>query len=245
MWSEVLTGVITAAIVGIGGYAFGRRTSVRRAVLRKDPILIHIEQDPGIIYGNMPAWIAFPYFIPRQSSDVPPPPSGQGIGPLTAWWRWSMELGGYPSGYVDLQVTLTAWDDLTVLIDRFRVTAISVENPESGTTVLRPTGGADISLRQLEVKLNTCVSRVTPRAAGSGEEVPTFAFQLKAGETERFLLHIRAGDDAECYEWSGFLDLLVNNERKTVEIDDSGKKFKIRKMTTFCDWRDEAWQTHS
>lgn len=245
MWSEILTGVVTAMIVGTGGYVFGQRSSIRRTILRRDPILVHVEQDPGIIYGNMPAWIGFPYFVPRQADDIPPPPSGQGIGPLTAWWQWSKQLDGYASGFVDLQVTLTAWDDLTVLVDRFRVTANSVDSPEIGTTVFRPVGGADITLRQLDVKLNTFVSRVTPRAAGSGVEVSPFAFELKAGETERFLLHVEAGDDAECYEWSGFLDLLVNSKRKTVEIDDDGGKFRIRKMASFYNWRDGVWKTAS
>jgi hypothetical protein len=87
-------------------------------------------------------------------------------------------------------------------------------------------GGAEIRPEQLDVELSTFASTATPRRGGSGEPFDGFAFQLKASEVQRFILHVRPkrGSDAsmDAYRWTASLDLLVHNKRRTVEIDDDG-----------------------
>ncbi len=213
-------------VAGVVGYLWGRhRLALKRKVLGRDPIQVHIEQDPEVIYANDPNWVTFPYFFPNRSpEDLPPPPEGK----CTAWWKWAREFGGEPAGLMELQVTITAWADLRVIVDALRVEVVSTPTPPAGTTVVCPVGGADLVHEQLAVTLSESSSSVIPRKAGSYEATKNFAFTLGPGESYRFSLSVTPSDEpTQCYEWVALLDLLVNNERRTVRVDDDGRPFVL------------------
>lgn len=209
------------------GYITARWGRISRWIRRRDPLQVHIEPDPEIIYANLPNIVTFPQFIPCERNAVPSPPTK-----ALALYRWAKELGGSPAWAFDLQVTITAWDDLDVVVDTLRVEAAERKIP-SGVVIVKGVGGAAIQREQLDVKLSTTACRVTPRRAGSGKEFDGFAFQLKPGEVQRFLLHVSPTNDTDqsvdAYEWTAFLDLLVGNKRKTVEITDQGRPFVLVK----------------
>jgi hypothetical protein len=221
--SKTVTPLVTFGL----GYTTARWGRISRWIRRIDPVQVHIEPDPEIIYANLPNIISFPQFIPCERTAVPSAPDK----PL-ALYKWAKELGGSPAWAFDLQVTITAWDELDVVVDTLRVEAVERKIP-SGVVVVKGVGGAAIQREQLDVKLSTTACTVTPRRAGSGTEFNGFAFQLKPGEVQRFLLHVSPKDDTDqpvdAYEWTAFLDLLVQNRRKTIQINDHGKPFVLVK----------------
>lgn len=239
---ELVLALIPVA-TGLIGYAWGRhRHALKRKVLGREPIHVHIEQDPGIIYANDPNWVTFPYFFPNRSpDDLPSPPKGK----CTAWWKWAKEFGGEPSGLMELQVTITAWEDLRVIVDALRIEIVSTPTPPTGTTVVCPVGGADLVHEQLAVTLSEFASTVIPRAAGSGDVTKNFAFTLGPSESYRFSLSVTPSDEPiQCYEWVALLDLLVNNERKTVRVDNDGRPFVLHTQG-FRDahqWEGASWK---
>ncbi len=229
MLEEVLPSVISGAVLGVGGYLWGtQRLALRRRVQHLDAVQIFIEHDPEIIYANTPNWVSFPYFIPgRTPADLPPPPRGSG----KSWWSWAKQLQGEPSGFDEMQVTITAWEDLRVVVDALRVEVLSTGVEPPGTTVMCPVGGASLVNRQLDIRLSTFASTVTPRQAGSGEPSEPFAFHLGPGELSRFSLWVSPAEGAteDWFKWRATLDLLVNNTRRSVEISDSGSPFVLHR----------------
>lgn len=226
MWSQVFFTTAVGIVTALIAYVWGRhRYALQRRFFRRDPVYVHIEQDPDIIYANDPNWVSFPYFFPRRTpEEVPEPPSGK----CTAWWKWAKEHGGEPAGSMELQVTVTAWSDLQVIVDALRVQVVNTPAPPEGTTVVCPVGGADLVHRQLAVTLSTFATTVVPREGGSYDATGNFAFTLAPGESTRFSLCVSPGDeDVDCYEWVALLDLLVNNERKTVRVTDAGRPFVL------------------
>ncbi len=195
---------------------------------RKDLVQIHVESDPEIIYANARNWVTFPQFVPLREEDLPELPKK-----TLALGRWAKNLGGLPAWTDELQVTITAWDDLTVVVDALRVEARPRAIPD-GVIVLIAVGGASLVPRQLDVRLSTLGSTVTPRSAGSYEESDGIAMELKGGDTQRFSLCVQqleyGDDDVEAYEWTALLDLLVANKRRTITIDDKGKPFVLVKQ---------------
>lgn len=200
---------------------------VWRWIRRLDPVQVHAETDPEIIYANQRNWVTFPQFVPLAEADLPAPPKK-----TLALGRWAKDLGGLPAWSFELQVTITAWDDLNVVVDALRVEARPRALP-GGVVVLIAVGGASLVPRQLDVRLSTLGCSVTPRAAGSYEPSNGIAMNLKAGDTERFSLYVQEQDygdeDVDAYEWTALLDLLVANKRKTIKIDDNGKPFVLVK----------------
>lgn len=219
------------AVTFVLGFVTARWRRISRWIRKQDPIQVHVEANPEIIYANMPDWVTFPQFVPRDQDSLPSPP----IKTL-AMSKWARELGGWPARKFELQVTIKAWDDLDVVVDTLRVNAVERKMPD-GVVVIKGVGGADVQRAQLDVRLSTFASTVTPRQAGSGKEFDGFAFQLKPGEVQRFVLHVepRADSDVavDAYEWTAFLDLLVHNKRKTVEVSDEGKPFVLVKGDRF------------
>ncbi|OBA84679.1 hypothetical protein A5642_25865 [Mycolicibacterium mucogenicum] len=213
------------------GLLVGNWRKIRRLIGRKDPIQVFVERNPAIIYANMPDWITFPQFVPLDRHTQSEPPKN-----TLALWGWAKALGGSPAWFDEMQVTLAAWADLDVVVDSLRVSARAHQVP-GGVVALKPVGGASMQPTQLDVVLGTFSTTVTPRRAGSGEPRDWFAFQLKAGDVQRLLIHVSDNPeqdaDVAAYEWTAFLDLIVNNKRKTVEITDGGKPFVLVRRNRF------------
>lgn len=239
--SDSLTQVVSPVVTFVLGYAAARWRRVWRWMSRQDPLQIHVETDPEIIYANMPDWITFPQFIPLDSAAIPPPPKN-----TLAMSAWAKQLGGLPAQSVDLQITIRAWDDLEVIVDTFRVKARGRDLPP-GTVVVQPVGGASIQRAQLDVELSTFACTVVPRKAGSAEPFDGFAFHLKPGDVQRFLLHVHTpydgSESVDAYEWNGLLDLLIENKRRTIEINDNGEPFVLVNAHRYRDlwWMGGGW----
>ena len=149
---------------------------------------------------------------------------------------------------MELQVTITAWEDLRVIVDALRIEVVSTPRPPAGTTVACPVGGADLVHEQLAVTLSEFSSTVIPRAAGGAEVTKKFAFTLGPSESYRFSLGVTPSDEPiQCYEWVALLDLLVNNERKTVRVDNDGRPFVLHTQG-FRDahqWEGAGWKPYA
>jgi len=146
-----------------------------------------------------------------------------------------------------VQITLTAWDDLAVIVDTFRVDVLRVSyEPAQGTPVLCSLGGADITPRHLAVRISDFASTVTAHAAGGAQVDKSFAFVMKPGDTERLMLDIQGLDDAGTYHWVGLLDLLVDNQRKTVAVTSAdGEPFVLHGKAADAaryGWSDGKWR---
>ena len=87
----------------------------------------------------------------------------------------------------------------------------------------------------------------SPRKAGSAEPFDGFAFHLKPGEVQRFLLHVHTpydgSESVDAYEWNGLLDLLIENKRRTIEINDNGEPFVLVNAHRYRDlwWMGGGW----
>jgi hypothetical protein len=241
--ADAASQAIPSAVTFVLGYAAARWRRVYRWARREDPLQVFVETDPEIIYANARDWILFPQFVPLDTGEqVPPPPQR-----TLALAQWAKEQGGTPAAWVDMQITLRAWDDLEVIVDTVRVEAIERQVP-SGVVVKKPIGGASIQRAQLDVTLSTLGCTVIPRREGDGEPLDGFAFQLKPGEVQRLVLHVGTDHDApepvDAYGWTALLDLLVQGRRKTVKITDDGKPFVLVNANRFPTllWMGDTWE---
>lgn len=219
---KVATPFITFGL-GVVVERWGRLT---RRIMRRPPVQVHVETDPRIIFANTPSnWVAAPMFVPIDPSELGEPPSLQAMSVRD----WADSRGGLPCGFQELQVTLTAWQDLSVIVDSVRIEAVEIELP-NGVFVGAQVGGASIERRRIEVALSTWAPEAKYIDVG-GAQLADFSFQLGPGEIGRINIHAGIGDyddDAiTAYEWTVYLDLLVDNKRQSVTVDDGGKPFRL------------------
>jgi len=215
-------------VVGYGlGLAtpYGRR--IWRWVTRKPDLRMYVEQDPSIIFANSPEnWIGSATFVPIIKDELP------SDNPKTnfAIREWAMGLGGIPAGSHEIEVTLTAWEKLDVVVDAMKVEARAWTVPD-GVILTYPVGGASIEKRRLQVELATfgpAAKYVDPRGDSDSQN---FSFHLTGGEVAKIHLGVTAAPWADetiaGYEWTAKLFLLVNNKRRTLTLDDNGNPFRF------------------
>lgn len=211
------------------GVVVERWGKLTRRLLRKPPVQIHVETDPRIIYANVPSnWVAAPMFVPLPPDRLGDPPGLQAMSVR----EWAIPRGGVPCGFQSLQVTLAAWQDLQVVVDAVRVEAKQATLPD-GVVVGAQVGGASVERRRIEVELSTWAPSARYVEQG-GTDMPNFAFQLSGGEVGRIHIDARVGDydsdDVFAFDWVLYLDLLVDNSRKTVRIDNNGHPFRLARF---------------
>ncbi len=210
---------IKGAVSPLVGYALGLATppasTAWRKIRRKPDLRLYIEQDPSVIFADAPEnWISAPTFVPRPFEELP---AGN---PTTnyALREWAMDLGGIPADTHEIELTLTAWQKLDVVIDAMIVDVREFPVPD-GVVLAYAVGGAAIERRRLNVQLATfapAVRQVHPHNQSGSE---AFSFKLSGGETAKIHVSATAASWADSqqsgYEWTANLLLLVDNKQQT------------------------------
>lgn len=235
-WSELVFGVSGTAVGGGLGWA---AKGMRQKWLARRPLDILLDEDPRLIYVNYPQWVSFPYFFDCPKSELPDPPPG---GPL-AWWEWARQHGGVPAAYSESQLTVSSRVESTVLVDSLDVQLVSAEAASVGTIVSYPVGGADVTLRQISVKLSSFVSRAVFVEAGGEESRDSFHFSLSQSELGRLSITSAPEDRNTVYRWSAVLNLIVNGRRVRVPVGGRKHMFTLHggRGSPWVEWRNGAW----
>lgn len=212
--------LIGAAIAFAVNEALGRAMrGVDRRRAQKDPLVVHIEKDPSIIWAGAPPWVGGTYLLPADA-DLTAPPAH-----CPDWWAWAHARGGVDSTQTQLRLTLTARKSLLVVVDGLRVKIHDRRPVPSWRHVICGVGGADISPRRAEIELSgfdpPTVFWQDPEADGP-VSAPTFS--LAADEAEMLQIWANVGDD-EWVEWTAEVLVLVDGNRRVVDISDDGKPF--------------------
>jgi hypothetical protein len=190
--------------------------AVERRRARSDPLVVHVETDPSVIWAGMPPWIGAGFLVPPDA-DVASPPAH-----CPDWRSWIHERGGVDESLTQLRVTLTARKDLTAVVDGLRVRVRERRPVPAWRSITCPAGGADISPRRAEVRLSDFDPPIVSWVdEGAPIHVPTFS--LTAGETE--MLHVWAYAGDEWVEWTAELLAIVDGQRKVIEISEGGHPF--------------------
>ena len=188
-----------------------------RRAWRENPLLVHVEHNPSIMWAGAPPWVgASVFFAGTFPGDSPP-------GACTDWHQWATRRGGIDVGLTMLQVTIQAKVEAAVVIETPIVRSKSSELP-SGVVGTCPVGGAAMVPRHFEIDLDSFgVPTVSFRSAGDGEFIPPPSFVLAAGEVERFQIWARASRGL--HKWTLDLPLLVEGRRTTVSVADGHQPF--------------------
>lgn len=210
-------GALIAALAGWLVMHFAPGVLAR--LVRRPPVLVHVELDPANMYAGMPNWVGSAWVLPDsispESLGVPP------TGVCRDWREWMWPMGAYDGWYTELRITLQGNVDSTVLVDGLRVNVLDRGAP-SGHCFMCAVGGADIQPRSVNVDLDW--SGVVTYSDSGGDPVGRFTFTLSKGEVETF--HVRAEAKAVQCSWTADLLLIVNGERRTVHLDADGEPFR-------------------
>jgi hypothetical protein len=96
----VVGALIGAAITFAVNEALGRGVrGVDRRRAQKDPLVVHVEKDPSIIWAGAPPWIGGTYLLPADADLAEPPPTH-----CPEWWAWARALGGVDSTQTQLRL---------------------------------------------------------------------------------------------------------------------------------------------
>jgi hypothetical protein len=228
--------VVVGTVIGWAGQQFIPRLWRRAGGSSLD---IHVETDPRIFEAGLPDWIGYGLFFPAPPSEVPAPPER---GTAQEWWAWGHSLGAHDAWSTKVSVTLTCKQDVIVAVDALSVQMIDQHPVPAGTIVVRPTGGADIVPRGVEIDLDGMGnSAITYYRSEGGENLPSLSISVKPDEIERLQIEGRAAHSV-C-KWRAQLHLLVDGRRETVEISNGGQPFITvgqgdRPIYT---WNDDEW----
>lgn len=184
---------------------------------RRDPLVVHVEADPSIIWAGMPPWIGAGFLVPPDA-DVSLP-----SGHCPEWRSWIEPLGGVDEALTQLRVTLTARKDLLVVVDGVRVRVHARKAVPPWRAITCGVGGADVSPRRAEVRLSGFDPPTFEWIDESGESIAAPTFSLSGSEAE--MLHVWAYVEDEWVEWAAELLVLVDGRRQTININDGRRPF--------------------
>lgn len=235
----------TGAVVG---YTLGLATThgprLWRKIKGKDELQVYVEHDPAIIFANAPQnTVGCPMFVPGSPDNLNP-------GTITdafAIRQWALEHDGIPASTDSVEVTLTAWDKLDVIVDAVTISCRPISVP-NGIVVMAGVGGADIHRTRLDVQL----ASYGPKAeyVATVDNSTNFSFKLASGDTAKIYLKVAAASWASkedrAYEWTADLHLLVNNKRKTITVGDNGTPFEYARFDAGPQllWDGVAWPSN-
>lgn len=220
---------LKGAVGPVVGYALGLATPYGRRLLRiarKQPDLqIHVEHDPAIIFANAARnTVGCPMFVPGATESLNPGSTQDAF----AIRRWALEHDGIPAGNDSVEITLTAWEKLDVVVDAVTINCQEIPVAD-GVVVMAMVGGASIERRRLNVELTSFGARA--EYVSVIDDSTNFSFKLASGDTAKVYLNVMAApwsnDQERAYEWTADLHLLVNNKRKTITIADNGLPFEF------------------
>jgi hypothetical protein len=144
---------LKGAIGPVVGYALGVATPYGRRLLRlarKQPDLqVYVEHDRAIIFANaLGNTVGCPMFVPGSAENLAP----GAIRDAFDIRQWALERDGIPAVSDSIEVTLTAWEELDVIVDAVTINCQTIPIPD-GIVVMAPVSGADINRRRLKVEL--------------------------------------------------------------------------------------------
>jgi len=225
-WSQVPGWVIPAVTGALFSLVLAPKVirAAWRWVRRSLPVDVHIETDSALIFANYPLdSVTFAQFVPLPIDGLPELPPGR----PTAMGNWAEQLGGMPAIKSRVEITLTAREDCHVVVQRFRVKALSAPLPD-GCVVVKGVGGAEMEFRRIDIRLATTGSTIQFTKPGGRETAP-FEFELHPGESAKFSLSAVADgtEDVELYRWEGVLDLLYRGKTVSVPVNHRGEMFSL------------------
>jgi hypothetical protein len=200
------------------GLGRGVRSLDRRRATR-DPLLVHVESDPSIIWAGMPPWIGAAFLVPPEA-DLTSPPSD-----CRDWHAWAHARGAVDADESHHRVTLIARRDVLVVVDGLRVRVHRREQSPGWRSIICGVGGAGVSPRHARIELSGFDPPMTYWIDEDGDQIAPPRFSLSATEVE--MLHISANVGDEWVEWTIELLVLVDGQRKVIEISDGGRPFVI------------------
>ncbi len=156
---------------------------------------------------------------PIASYGVPPTDCG-----TKQWDEWLKNHGGMPGGEAQIHVTLTSYREQSAVIESIEVERIVAEPLPVGINVTCPQGDG-LQERVVAIKLD----EKPPTVEYIDEEDrrrPRFAFRLRPGEVERFLLLV-SGDERASYRWTATISLLEGTKRRKIRVTDNGQPFTV------------------
>lgn len=211
--------VLVGAAVGfMVNEALGRGIrAIDRRRARRDPLVVHVETDPSIIWAGMPPWIGAGFLVPPDA-DVSSPPSH-----CPDWRKWAKARGGVDAALTQIRVTLTARAELIVVVDGVRVRVLRRAAVPPWRAITCGVGGADITPKRAEVHLSGFDPPTFSWIDEGGDVTPSPTLSLSSSDVE--MIHIWAYVGDEWVEWTAELLVLVDGQRHVIEISDDGKPF--------------------
>jgi hypothetical protein len=184
------------------------------------PLFVHVETDPTAIWIGHPPWIGASFLLPpdRDMMELSPPSN------CLEWRRWARALGGVDEGQTDILVTLSAKEDLTVVVSGLRAVVSSRRAAPAWHHVSCAVGGAAIVPRRVELHFDEFPETANCwYGPGDCEPIDPPVFSISGSEAE--VLHIRGVSGRDWVEWTADLLLVVNGRRVTVPIREGRRPF--------------------
>lgn len=205
-----------------------------RRLYRIKPVHVHVEREPSIVWAGFPNWIGAAVWLPSLPSSDPPE------GP-TDWHRWAKSIGGTDASITYLKITITCKDSASVVVNppKVRRDSLPVGNPPKGIIAVKPTGGAAVTPRRIQVGLDMGTSNWLDE---DGNPIPALSLALDPGESEQF--YIFASASIGRYEWHLELPIIVDGRRRIIKIDDGGDRFMTHGTDGLTEhfWHNGFWQ---
>lgn len=212
--------LIVGAIIGfVVNELLGRGLRrVLRSRSRRTPLVVHVETDPSIIWAGLPPWIGAGFLVPSDA-DVASPPEH-----CPDWRTWALARGGVDEEMTQIRITLTARDNLLVVVDAVRVKVHHRKASPAWRSIVCAAGGASVTPRRGEIDLSLFDPPVVEWLDEDGDAVGMPTFSLTKSEAEVLHLWVKVAAH-EWVEWSAELLVIVDGERQVVPITDKGKPF--------------------
>ena len=213
--------VVVGAILGTVGTVVVQKWS---RITGQLPLDVLIEPDPAVFLAGEPNWDDFEFVLPAATIEgVGHPPSSL----CREWYSWARDRGGMPARVQRIQLILVPRDDATVLVEALIPQVVSSAEALAGTHVACPVGGADGTVRHIEIDLAAVDEPLaTFRSEGEGEAVRPFKFTIGTGDAERFEIHAIVPDEIQV-EWKADLHLIANGRKFQLSIDNDGQPFHV------------------
>lgn len=212
--------VLVGAVVGfMVNELLGRGVRrLERGHARRDPLIVHVETDPSIIWVDMPPWVGAGFLVP-PGADLDAPPAH-----CPDWRSWVRQRGGIDEAQTQLRVTLVARKDLVVVVDGVRVRVHKRTAAPPWLAIQCMVGGASVTPRRGEIDFTLFDPPLVDWLDESGDRIPAPTYSLSDSDVEVVHLWANVGE-SELVEWTAELLLLVDGQRLVVTIADGGRPF--------------------
>lgn len=213
--AEITVGALIGAVVGV--LAKDYIPGVRRWLVRKPIVDVHVERDLSVIWAGSPPWVGSGFVFGGDVPDSAP-------SDCRDWWEWAHERGGLDADLTRLRLTFSTTSEAVVVLSAFRTKVKGRSAPEPAWQVLRcATGGASMTVRHVRIDLDLFDTPTTQFVSELGEAIAAPVLSLKKDEAETF--DVQAYASSMVVDWTLELLVIVNGKRKTIEISDDGMPF--------------------